>query len=309
MLIENRKYEGQGNLRAIEELGEILYSLSGADALKIFIKTAEGIKSSTQTIKELNLTQKRYYVALKRLIEADLVEKRRNTYVQTMLGALCFKMGQALVNAVCQRDQLALADKLVRSENLSEKEKEEILNAISKKELLGPASLADVIHGVRMITDYNTFLEETTKLLDNAKEDACVATEENDNRITDAAMNAIDRGVNLFFLSVEEDYAERTRMLKMILSPAMVELGRKAIASKRLNFRTTEKLPFSFTVIDSKHGIIKLPHPISKKFYFAFEFDHTLSCHSLRDLFTSLYEEAKDDTRVEAFRKYLSLYR
>lgn len=244
MLVQNKGQQGRKDLRSIKELGRILSSLASTDALEIFIKAGEGIGSSTKAIEELNLTQKRYYVGLKRLIEAGLIEKRRNTYVQTMLGTLCFKMGQSLVSAVGQRDQLTLADKLMRSDTLSEKEKEDVLRVISRKELLGPASLADVIHAVKMITDHNAFMEEVTKLLDNAKENAHIATEEDDARITDAVMNAIDRGVDLFFLSAEEAYAENTRALKMILNPALAELCRKAAASEKLNFRTTEKLPY-----------------------------------------------------------------
>ena len=50
-------------------------ALSSVDALNIFYAAEDGIESSTQTIKELNLTQKRYYTNLKRLIDAGLVER------------------------------------------------------------------------------------------------------------------------------------------------------------------------------------------------------------------------------------------
>ena len=57
---------------------EILSSLANIDSLKIFLACHEGIESSTRTIEEIGLTQKRYYTWLKRLIDAGLVEPMNN---------------------------------------------------------------------------------------------------------------------------------------------------------------------------------------------------------------------------------------
>jgi len=297
------------DLESIGEIGKLLSSLTGEDAIQIFIKAGEGIESSTEAIRTLNLTQKRYYVSLKRLIEAGLIEKRENVYVQTMLGKLCYNMGKSLLNALNQRDQLELADKLMKSSMLSLKEKEDVLNAISKKELLGAASLADIIHEVKMITNFTDCVEEARKLLENAKESAYVAASKTDIRLTEAVLDAINRGTKLFLLSVEKKPSEYIEILKMVLNPELVNTGRELFDSKELNLRVTKNLTYSFIVVDGEYGLIELPHPALHDFYVAFKFKNALFCQNLVEAFNLLYERAKDDPRIKFARKYLSLYK
>jgi len=57
---------------ALQHLEKIFSAGSSIDALKIFYAAKDGIESSTQTIKKLGLTQKRYYTNLKRLIDVGL---------------------------------------------------------------------------------------------------------------------------------------------------------------------------------------------------------------------------------------------
>ena len=68
--------EGENGGIPLNVLVELLSSLTSLDSLKIFMKAEKGISSSTRAIKELGLTQKRYYVWLKSLIDVDLVEKK-----------------------------------------------------------------------------------------------------------------------------------------------------------------------------------------------------------------------------------------
>ena len=48
------------------ELEQIFSATSSVDAIKIFYAAKDGIDSSTQAIKKLGMTQKRYYTHLKR---------------------------------------------------------------------------------------------------------------------------------------------------------------------------------------------------------------------------------------------------
>ena len=129
---------------AINSVVEIFSSLTSSDSLKIFMKTEKGISSSTRAIKELGLTQKRYYIWLKRLIDVGLVEKKNGIYKQTLLGRVCSKLGESLQDTLLQGERLELANTLLNSETLSAIEKKEVLHTISKNGSQGIFSVTDI---------------------------------------------------------------------------------------------------------------------------------------------------------------------
>lgn len=290
------------------EMEEILSSLSSQDALMIFVEAGEGIESSTETIEKLDLTQKRYYLWLKKLIGAGLVEKRENVYVQTTLGGICSRLGRSLTEALKQRDQLELADKLMRSVTLSAKEKQEVLDAISKKGILETFSLADIIHEVRMVTDHEIFLQGLSSMLANAREVAYLAMSMIDLQVTDAVLKAVSSGKKVFILSTKVGFSESLSrvMVGTILSSESAEVFRELVSSNQLNVRLTENLAYSFLVADGQDGIIELPHANHSSFCVAFKFKDTIFCHKLVDVFTSMYESGAEDKRVRLFKEYSS---
>jgi len=312
VLLQREELKDQEASVALTEMLKILSSLANEDALRIFFEAEKGIESSTEAIRKLDLTQKRYYVWLKRLMEAGLIEKRDNAYVLTMLGRLCQRLGGALLNAVSQRDQLALADKLMKSDTLSVKEKEEVLGAISTKELFGPASLADVVHEVKMIGGYDHFVDEVLEMMKRAKESVYIASNKFDLRIMEAAFNLIDRGVRFFYLANEEKGSTESiqAMRILLLQPQIVSTIRKLIDAKEVNARLTEQhVSYCFIVADGEYGIIELPHPTSRDFYVAFKFRNALFCQKLTEAFYSLYEKAKEDPRIGFAKRFLSLHK
>ena len=309
MVMQKMEPQGKTSLVMIKEMERILSSLADEDAIKLFMEAEKGIESSTIAIKKLNLTPKKYYVWLKRLMYAGLIRKQGGIYVQTILGRLFDQTGQSLLGAINQKDQLELADKLMRSQNLSLKEKEDILQAISKKEVYGTAGLADILHEVKMITDFDIFIKEVIRTLGMAHNIAYVAANRVDARVTDSVFDAIERGVNLFLLSSEKVLSESTNVLKMILSPSLVKMGLKLLNSSKLNLKVTENLGFSFVIVDGEYGLIELPHPGSEEFFVAFKFNNSVFCGSLEETFKSLYEKAKDDPRMESARKYFSFFK
>lgn len=289
---------------------EILSSLANIDSLKIFLACHEGIESSTRTIEEIGLTQKRYYTWLKRLIDAGLVEKRENAYAQTMLGKFCHRLGTALSNAVERRDQLELADKLMKADTFSTKDKEEILHTISKSDLIGIASLSDIVHEVKMVGDHDDLMSDITEFINDAKESVNIAVRSADARVLDAVASAVERGVKLSFLASEEkQLSEDMQTLRMILTPAMVKTMQKLISSEGLSVRLAEKLPYNFYVIDEEYGVLELQYPSYDGFCVAFEFRNELFCKELVNTFNSLYEKGNEYPVVEFVEKYSALYK
>jgi len=289
---------------------EILSSLANTDSLKIFLACHEGIESSTRTIEEIGLTQKRYYTWLKRLIDAGLVEKRENAYAQTMLGKFCHRLGTALSNAVERRDQLELADKLMKADTFSTKDKEEILHTISKSDLIGIASLSDIVHEVKMVGDHDDLIGDIVEFIGNAKESVYIAVSGADARVLDAVASAVERGVKLSFLASEEkQLSEDMQTMRMILTPAMVKTMQKLISSKGISVRLAENLPYSFYVVDEEYGVLELQYPEYDGFCVGFDFRNEMFCRELVSAFNSLYEKGNEYPVVEFVEKYSALYK
>ncbi len=82
-------------LSSLGETGKLtcaIYSaLSDMDSLDIFCMAAGGIPAKTRILAEHKFSKKRYYVRLKRLIAAGLVQKLGKHYVHTSLGQMIYE--------------------------------------------------------------------------------------------------------------------------------------------------------------------------------------------------------------------------
>ncbi len=299
--------EGEDGGIPLNVIVELLSSLTSPDSLKIFMETEKGILSSTRAIKELGLTQKRYYVWLKRLIDVGLVEKKNGRYQQTLLGRVCMKLGTSLHDTLLQGERLELANTLLNSETLSAIEKKEVLRTISKKGSQGIFSVTDILYSVKTIIDYDVFINEINQILNSTKKSAYLATNKMDSRISEATFNCIDRGIKFYALSVETNFSENIELLKIVLNPSSLGMIRKLLTTKDLNLRVLKHLSYCFVVSDNENGIIEMPHPLSQEFYIAFKFKNAYLCKRLINIFHSLYEEAKENPQIKFTKKTLGI--
>lgn len=295
----------------VVEAVKILSSLSNIDAMRIFIEAKEGIQSSTKAIKKLDMTQKRYYVWLKKLMEAGLIEKWENIYIQTMLGKFFSKLGRSIVKVLGQRGQFELADKLMKVDLLSAKEKEEFLSMISKKNLLENARLSDIIHDVKMITDYDQYMNEIKNMLENSKKCIHYAVQRIDVKVIDLILSTINRGIKFSILSTAYGLSEDIHPLKLILSSGSADAFREWFNSNKINLRLTDELSYSFVIADVMDGVIELSHPKINtdnpiKFSVGFRFKNPVFCQQLVDTFNFIYKNGTEARRLNYLRKYLS---
>jgi DNA-binding transcriptional ArsR family regulator len=293
---------------AINRVVELFSSLTNSDAVKIFLLSEKGIRSATETRKAIGLTQRQYYSYLKKLKDSGLVEKKGGVYSQTILGRLCQKAWLSLYNAVLQGDRLSLADELLKSPILSLGEKEKVIRSISERGSSESVDYMDMVYSVKTIVNYDVFIKEVVKLLNVAKDIAYVVTNKTDLRVKDATMAIIDRGVKLYFLSLEMKFSENMELLHLLMNPASVGLIRKLLTSRELNVRVVKNLSYCFVIVDGKHGILELPNPISNEFYVAFHFSNAYLCQQLINVFHSLYDKASEDPRIRFARRALGLY-
>lgn len=290
------------------EMEGILSSLANRDAIKIFYAARDGITSSTKTIKELELTQKRYYTRLNTLMKAGLIEKTENAYNHTLLGKLLFyTLFKRLKNALINRDLLDLADKLKNSTSLSLKEREQVAAAISEKSaLIGYTDLFGDVKPVEVVQTYEDLVTAVIKLIEKAEREIFFASRYTDFRISDPILRAFDRGIKFSLLDGDKsNLSSRMQMLRLILSnPKTVKHLYELINSPDIRIKYVN-LPYSFIVVDKKYACVELINPITNSFSFAFFFNSEAVCKKLIRTFKALYEKAGESPFIELFAKKL----
>ena len=287
-----------------EEMEAVLSSLANEDALKIFQEAKEGITSSTQAIKKLTLTQKRYYARLKPLIEAGLIEKTDSRYGLTFLGKIVYEiLYRKLEKALENRDRIALVDKLNKSRSLSEEEKEQIANAISIKERTVGYSLEfSEIKPVEIIRSFADLVELVKDLLEKASEEILFASRYTDNSIVEPFLRAFRRGISIYCLwGDERSFSNRINALRMLLTePSMIRSIRDLLTSSNVNVRNVE-LAYSFAIVDRKYVIFEVPNLIDGSFLYGFLFDNEEISKMFVQVFHGLYEKGEKDPFAQLF--------
>ncbi|MCW4020397.1 MAG: ArsR family transcriptional regulator [Candidatus Bathyarchaeota archaeon] len=280
-----------------KEMEEVFSAAANKAALKIFYAARDGIKSSTQTIKELDLTQKKYYTHLKKLIDAGLIEKTEGAYRHTSLGKICFKLTEVFKNALSHRDRLDLVDRLRKAESLTLEETEEIMRAILKDTNIVPGErITDLLGPVRMADTWEKVVEDVTEYVESAKESIYFASQYTDMRAIEALFRAAQRGVKLNLLTGQEDQVSNALNIllrSIFMHPKHLKFLFQLLSSPELRIRSAN-LPYTFVVVDRKIAVVEVVKPFTKAFSLAFIFHNERLVNRLIESFEVLYEKGTD---------------
>jgi len=286
--------EKNQDLMAFAELEKLFSAAANMDAIKIFYTAKNGISSSTQAIRDLDLTQKKYYTHLKRLIDADLIERVDGTYRLTTLGKIGFKLAEAFMTAIIQKDRLDLIDKLTKAKNITVEETEEIMRAILKDTNIVPGErISDILGPVRMADTWEKVVDDVIEYLQKAEENIYFATPYSDTRTIEVTAQAALRGIKMKILSSNKDsLSTNIHMLRTIISnPRLVKELIEFATSPNFQIRYVE-LPYTFLVIDGKYSMVEVTRPYTKSFNVAFFFHNAKLSERLIETFELLWEKA-----------------
>ncbi len=280
--------------RAFAELEKLFSAAANIDAIKIFYAAKNGIGSSTQAIRELDLTQKKYYTHLKRLIDADLIERVDGAYRHTTLGKIGFKLAEAFQTAISQKDRLDLIDKLTKVKNITVEETEEIMQAILKDTNIVPGErVSDILGPVRMADTWEKVVDDVIEYIQKAEESIYFATPYSDARTIEVTAETALRGIKMKFLSSNKDtISTNIHLLRTIISnPHLVKSLLEFANSENCQIRYIE-LPYTFLVIDRKYSMVEVTRPYTKSFNVAFFFHNAVLSERLIETFELLWEKA-----------------
>lgn len=286
-----------------------LSALANKDALKIFQMAKDGISCSTDAIRKLNLTQKRYYMRLGDLIKANLIQKDDGVYRHTTLGSLFYEVIRLLGQAVDKKEHLELIDKVKRSKDLSAKEQDEIIRALAKGGIDNFVNLIDGgINPIGIVYNFEDIVEGTIKLIEAAEKEVYIASQYTENSIVEAIFRNLNRGIEWHLISGDKNnLSQKIRMISKLLShPKMIKIYYDIFRSENVRTGYVENLPYSFIVVDGKYVGIEVPKPENGEFFAGFFLENKVFAEKLIEVFNALMAKAKEDPRKEASRKYMS---
>ncbi|MFL6357249.1 MAG: hypothetical protein ACJ71C_11935 [Nitrososphaeraceae archaeon] len=233
---------------------EIFSILSDRISSNILKSAYSGLRaSSTNYIG--NISKKQFYVRLKRLREAGLIEKREAFYRTTTLGSLIYNGHiKTLEDALLNFWQLKAIDLLKARKDFPLHQKETVVD-----EIIRGSNLKDIVNsthlsGFAVIKDFNRLIIETMKLMENAQKEIYFASRYHDPHVASKTFEKFAKGVTLHILDGNpEPISVENRLNAILRTPPnreTFELINNMIKSSRFDLKKATTLPASFLVVD-----------------------------------------------------------
>lgn len=287
---------------AIAQCVQLFSVFSSEDAVRIFLYAENGIASSTQAIKDLGLTQKRYYSRLKGLIDIGLIKKVKGDYVYTSMGKMMHKLGLSLIGVIENKERIDILHDLSNADALSPDERSRIRNLIAANSDIGPL-LSSIITGaspgeIEMISEYDDLAKKLVEDISQAKKSVLLASNYVEASVVEAQMKAHRRGVEFKVLLSRETMAKKMTKLKLLLSPKiflnLVEFS-KSMKNNDAWFRESD-IAFSFCIIDGCQCYFELP-PVESEFSIAFYLKDEIISQRFSDLFEKFWLQSGETSK------------
>jgi hypothetical protein len=278
------------SMTTFDNMLRILSALSNTDALSIFFYAKDGISSSKEAIKQLRLTQKRFYTRLNSLIDVNLIEKTKKGYSYTTLGRIFSNMGKKLGPILENKARLTVMDKIGQIDALSPLETYKIAEVLSLEELIG-----DAINEIKIVDTFEKAVTNVVNLVNKAENSIYFASKYVDIKVSEACMKSLKRGVTSYFIvDNQEQFSNAIQILKSVIkNPSYIKLMFQYLQGSKLLCRYAN-LPYTFMIIDEKYAMLEVPKPFTNTFSLSFFFNSELLCKKLMDNFNIIWDNAKE---------------
>ena len=233
---------------------EIFSILSDRISRNIIKSTYSGLRvSSSNYIGKIS--KKQFYVRLRRLRKAGLIEKRDNFYRTTTLGTLIYNGHiKTLDDALANFWQLKLIDVLRTRNDFPSHQKEIVIDEILKGSNLKDIVNSTHLSGFAIIKDFNYLIIEALRLVENAQKEIYFASRYHDPHVASKTFEKFSKGITLHILDGNpEPISVQNRINAILRTPPnreTFELVNSMIKSPRFDLKMTTNLPASFLVID-----------------------------------------------------------
>jgi predicted transcriptional regulator len=235
----------------MEQVFSILADRHSCNILKM---AYSGFKASSESYVG-NLSKKQFYVRLKRLRDAGLVEKRDSFYRTTTFGSLVYNSHIKTMDSILTNYwSLKAIDVLKAREDFPSHQKESVIKEIIQSGNLKSIVNATHLSGFTIVKDFDSLINEVIKVLDNAHNEVYFASRYHDPHVSAKVPEIFSRGVKLHILDGNPEQISLENRLNAILrTPPNKETFDKVndmIRSPRFDLKRKADVPISFMVVD-----------------------------------------------------------
>ena len=233
---------------------EIFSILSDRISTNILKSAYSGLRASSKNYIG-KISKKQFYVRLKRLREAGLIEKRDTFYRTTTLGSLIYNAHvKTLEEALANFWQLKAIDVLKTRKDFPSSQKEIVID-----EIIRGSNLKDIVNsthlsGFAVIKDFNRLIVEVLRVIDNAQKEIYFATRYHDPHVSSKTFEKFTKGVAIHFLDgLPSPISIENRLNAILRTPPNKETFERIsnmIRSSRFDLKRATNLPASFIVVD-----------------------------------------------------------
>lgn len=234
---------------------QVFSILADRHSLNILKMAYSGFKAS-HTSYVGNVSKKQFYVRLKRLKDAGLIEKRDNIYITTTFGSLvCNSHVKTLEEMLANYWSLKAVDVLKTRQDFPLHQRDSVVNEIIQSSNLRSILNSTHLSGFSVVKNYNQLVAEVIKLLGLAQKEVYLATRYHDPNFSKIIFKKISEGLKVHMLDgLPEQISVENRLNAVLRTPPnreAYEMVNTLISSPWFDLKKKE-LPASFMVVDGR---------------------------------------------------------
>lgn len=235
--------------------GRVFSILADRHSLNILKMAYSGFKASSNSYVG-NLSKKQFYVRLKRLKEAGLIEKRENIYITTTFGSLvCNSHVKTLEEMLANFWSLKAVDVLKTREDFPLHQRDSVINEILQSSNLRSILNSTHLSGFSVVKNYNQLVAEVIKLLGLAQKEVYLATRYHDPNFAKIFFQKISEGLTVHLLDgLPEQISVESRFNAILRTPPnreTFEMVDGLVRSRWFDLKKAD-VPASFMIVDGR---------------------------------------------------------
>jgi len=294
-----------------DEMLKVLNAISNPDGLAIFLYAKNGLLSASKVIRDLGLTQKRFYSRLRELVDVGLIEKSGGVYKYTLLGEAVSKLGITLGQILENKERLRLIDEINKNKTLSTFEIDQIKEVIIQQSSTLQSALNLILDSkslkkIEVFSNYEVGINILIDNINSSKERVFLASKYFDTRVIESTLKAYKRGVDFRVIMASENLTKKIEMLKLLLSPKLI-MDLIEFANNGANKSVREyNINYSYCIIDNNACFFEFP-PFEDKFTIGFFVVDAKINLQFSELFLYQWESAEAKEMPSFFKKLSKL--
>jgi Mn-dependent DtxR family transcriptional regulator len=274
----------------------------------------DGLKISPSIVDELEITSKRYYIALKQLKDAGLIEKdKKGYYIHTTFGSIVYQRTILEMRQYTKYlEKMQMIDTIRRAEKFSEaailKLTQEIMDNIIKPSSSFPFAISESINNkIDIILSFDKVIQTLLQRIDCCKSEILISTRICPEIVINKILERSKLGVKVKVVAdidlVKEYFRTQQKFVDNLDEKNPIKERQCVIANpwypdKTINRRIAD-IPFGVIILDNTEvGIELVDSNNPKEFYGGIFIRDEKIVMTMTEFYQQLWEKASENTDV-----------